>query len=78
MIRIALTEDEDCYADILTQYLHRFEREEGYSFSIRRYRDGDELTDPYPGDLYGCAFKADGPVEGLYGRSSEANGSVGG
>lgn len=51
MIRIAITEDEDRYADILTQYLHRFEREEDYSFSIRRFRDGDELTDPYPGDL---------------------------
>ena len=51
MIKTAIVEDEDSYADILTEYMHRFEREYGEQFSIRRYQDGYEIVDPYPGDL---------------------------
>ncbi len=51
MIRIAITEDEDRYAEALTEHLHRFEKEENVTFTITRYHDGYELTDPYPGDF---------------------------
>ena len=51
MIRIAIVEDEDMWADVLLDHLHRYEKETGVSFDIRRFRDGYEITDPYPGDL---------------------------
>ncbi|MBQ1490530.1 MAG: response regulator transcription factor, partial [Blautia sp.] len=51
MIRVAIVEDEDVWAETLTQYLHRYEKEQDVSFSIKRFRDGYAITDPYPGDL---------------------------
>ena len=50
MINIAIVEDDDSWADILTDYLRRFESENPVRFQIRRYRDGYEISDGYAGD----------------------------
>ncbi|MBO7710081.1 MAG: response regulator transcription factor [Lachnospiraceae bacterium] len=49
MLRIAIVEDEDVFAQELISYLARFERESGEVFRISRFSDGDEIADPYPG-----------------------------
>ena len=49
MLRIAIVEDEDVFAQELLSYLTRFERERGETFHISRFSDGDEIADPYPG-----------------------------
>ena len=49
MLRIAIVEDEDVFAQELLSYLTRFERERGETFLISRFSDGDEIADPYPG-----------------------------
>ena len=49
MIRIAIVEDEDSYADELAGYLQHFQKESGVRLHITRYRDGDEIAENYPG-----------------------------
>ena len=51
MIRVAIVEDEDLWADILKEYLQKLGMEQGWKFQTVRFRDGYELVDPYPGDL---------------------------
>lgn len=47
MIRIAIVEDEQQYADQLTEYLHQFEQETGQVFDITTYTDGDGIVSKY-------------------------------
>ena len=47
VIRIAIVEDDEKYARQLTDFLHRYEQEEKTSFEIKRFRDGDEITEKY-------------------------------
>lgn len=51
MIHIAIVEDDNSWAELLADYLHRYEAEYGESFHIRRYHDGYEIVEKYPGDL---------------------------
>ncbi len=50
MIRLAIVEDEDIYAEKLTEYLEKYQKETGKSFRIDRYTDGAELVENYRGD----------------------------
>lgn len=48
MVRVAIVEDEQCYAEQLTEYLHRFEKENGgTAFEITTYSDGDGIVSKY-------------------------------
>lgn len=47
MIRIAIVEDEELYAKELTEFLHRYEREEGEVFEISVFADGDQIVERY-------------------------------
>ncbi|MBR1813106.1 MAG: response regulator transcription factor [Lachnospiraceae bacterium] len=47
MLRIAIVEDEDSYADTLKEYLHRFEKENGVDMTITRFADGEDITENY-------------------------------
>ena len=47
MIRIALVEDDPLYTKQLREYLTRFEEENHTRFSIREFRDGDEIALDY-------------------------------
>lgn len=47
MIRIAIVEDENIYAEKLETLLHRYEEENKEAFDIIRYKDGDEIVESY-------------------------------
>ena len=47
MIRIAIVEDEASYAQQLTEYLRRYERESSQSLDLKRFTDGDEIVEGY-------------------------------
>ena len=47
MIRLAIVEDEDIYAEKLRDYLEQYQQEKGRSFRIDRYSDGAELVEDY-------------------------------
>lgn len=47
MIRIALVEDDPLYTKQLREYLTRFEGENHTRFSVREFRDGDEIALDY-------------------------------
>ena len=47
MIRLAIVEDEDLYANQLTEYINKYSGESKNEFSITRFRDGDEITSGY-------------------------------
>lgn len=51
MIRIAIVEDEALYAEQLKSYLKRYEEEQGQTFSIRIFSDGDEIVHKYRSDF---------------------------
>lgn len=51
MIRIAIVEDETLYAEQLKSYLKRYEEEQGQTFSIRIFSDGDEIVHKYRSDF---------------------------
>ena len=50
MIRLAIVEDEDLYANQLVEYIRKYELESGEQFKIERFRDGDEIAEEYKGD----------------------------
>ncbi|MBO6215785.1 MAG: response regulator transcription factor [Lachnospiraceae bacterium] len=50
MIRIAIVEDEDHFAEQLRNYLSDYEKQHGSLFDIVRFRDGDEIVENYSGD----------------------------
>lgn len=47
MIRIAVVEDESIYAEQITEYLRRYEAEQGEELQVTVYRDGDGITAEY-------------------------------
>ena len=51
MVRVAIVEDEDIFAQELQGYVMQFARESGETFSVRRFTDGDEITEGYSGDF---------------------------
>ena len=51
MIRIAIVEDEDVFAEQLKEYIGRFGQENDEQFAVQRYRDGDEIIERYTGDV---------------------------
>lgn len=50
MVRLAIVEDEDLYANQLLGFIERFERENETAFQTVRFRDGDEIAENYAGD----------------------------
>lgn len=50
MIRLAIVEDEDLYANQLYEYIQKFEQETDETFQIIRFRDGDEIAEEYTGE----------------------------
>ncbi len=50
MIKIAIVEDEDHFANQLTSYLKQYEKEYGRCFDVVRFTDGDEIIENYAGD----------------------------
>ena len=50
MVKIAIVEDEDHFAEKLKSFLIRYEKEYGRRFDIVRFTDGDEITEKYSGD----------------------------
>lgn len=50
-VRVAIVEDEDIWADTISDYLKVFQKDNcDYNFSVKRYRDGDEIVEHYNGD----------------------------
>lgn len=49
MINVAIVEDDDRAADKLQEYLHRYEAEYKYIFSIKKFKDGLSFLDGYSG-----------------------------
>ena len=49
MIQLAIVEDEDSYAQQLTEFVNKYQSESGHYFKITRFRDGDEITNGYKG-----------------------------
>lgn len=47
MIRLAIVEDEDLYANQLIEFVNKFKEETGEVFHIVRFRDGDEIVEGY-------------------------------
>lgn len=50
MITIAIVEDEDAYAEQLTQYIEQYQKESGTQFKVIRFSDGDEIVEKYSGE----------------------------
>lgn len=51
MIQIAIVEDEDTYANQLTKYIERYQKESKTRIHITRFRDGDEIVEKYTGEF---------------------------
>ena len=51
MINLAIVEDEDSYAQQLTEFIQKYQAESGNYFKITRYKDGDEITNGYKGQF---------------------------
>ena len=47
MIRLAIVEDEDLYANQLMEFVDKFRKETGEVFHIVRFRDGDGILEGY-------------------------------
>ncbi len=47
MRNIAIVEDEDGAADVLTEYIRRFSAETGQEFHVERFRDGARFLEEY-------------------------------
>jgi DNA-binding LytR/AlgR family response regulator len=47
MINLAIVEDEDSYAQQLSEYIEKYQSESGNQFKITRFKDGDEITNGY-------------------------------
>ena len=46
-IKVAVVEDEDKFATVITDYINRFGSERGYNFAVDRFADGDEIVEDY-------------------------------
>ena len=51
MVNLAIVEDEDSYAEQLTEFINKFQEESGNTFRITRFRDGDEIVTGYRGNF---------------------------
>ncbi len=51
MINLAIVEDEDSYAQQLTEFIQKFQEESGNYFKVTRFSDGDEITNGYKGQF---------------------------
>ncbi len=47
MVRIAIVEDEEVFAEELAGYLKKYQKESGEEIQVKHYRDGDEITSGY-------------------------------
>lgn len=47
MIRVAVVEDDELYAEQIAEYLKRYEQETGVGIGITRFSDGDGIVDHY-------------------------------
>ena len=47
MINLAIVEDEDSYAEQLSEFIDKYQSESGNRFKVTRFRDGDEITNGY-------------------------------
>lgn len=50
MIHIAIVEDEEMYRKQIMEYIRRYEEENGSSFKLSIYEDGEDIVDNYQGD----------------------------
>ncbi len=50
MIKVAIVDDEDIYANKLIEYIKQYGSEKQEEFNIVRFRDGDEILEKYSGD----------------------------
>ena len=46
-LKIAIVEDDDKQAELIADYIARFEKESGEYFEVVRFRDGDEIASDY-------------------------------
>ncbi len=51
MVNLAIVEDEDFYAQQLTEFIQKYQEESGNYFKITRFKDGDEITNGYKGQF---------------------------
>lgn len=51
MIQLAIVEDENTYAEQLTEYIRQYEKESGNKINIVRFTDGDEIVENYTGEF---------------------------
>ena len=51
MVNLAIVEDEDAYAEQLTEFINKYQEESGNTFRITRFRDGDEIVTGYRGNF---------------------------
>lgn len=51
MIKLAIVEDEDIYAEQLKQYINKYGNEHEEKFIITRFKDGDEIAYQYTGEF---------------------------
>ena len=49
MLHIAIVEDEEIYARLLEEFVHRYERDSFCQFKISHFRDGAEIAEDYRG-----------------------------
>lgn len=51
LLRVAIVEDDDSYAETLQEYLNKYEQENEVRFQVVRYADGADLVEKYHGDF---------------------------
>ncbi len=51
MLQIAIVEDEDLYAEQLSEYMEKFQEEYNQEIRITRFRDGDQIVENYKGNF---------------------------
>lgn len=51
MIKIAIVEDEEMYAEQLQSFLHQYEKETGEVFEITVFKDGDQIVYKYKSEF---------------------------
>ena len=51
MIRCAVVEDEEAYAECIRAYARRFSEETGHNLSLRFYKDGEDIVEGYSSDI---------------------------
>ena len=47
MVRVAIVEDDPVFMEQLRNYLQQYAQENGTSFQITAYTDGDEIVEKY-------------------------------